>query len=380
MSVIQYRKSWWVNISLAGTRYRRRCPDNSKRGALAYEVVLRGRLARGEPIDGIAKLQAKAPAPTFNDFAQKWFNVYVVANNRFAEQRSKRYRLNKHLLPAFGAKRIDQITALDIEEYKSAKRNAGTQDKTLNNHLTILSRCLNSAREWDVIDKVPKIKWYPVDKTGRVDFLLREESDRLLAAAASEPFWYRMILTALRTGLRLGELIGLEWGDIDLDSGQLTVARSVVLGIAALPKSKKTKYVPIASDLAACLAAARQPAGLVFPRARGGYLTYCGVRKALNRVIGRAGLRHFGWHTLRHTFASQLVKRGIHLVAVQKLMRHETIEMTLRYSHLAQEDVDASVEVLTTPLGFALSRETGAVRTTATLLPTNAALPADVAA
>src|SRR4051812_16290490 len=116
MSVRKDKNSWWVDFRFNHVRYRKRSPDNSKGGAQAYEALLRQRLARGEALDN-----GLTPHPTFEEFAWKWFQEYVVPNNRFSEQRIKSYTLKSSLIPFFGKLPIDEIRTQHIEQYKARK-------------------------------------------------------------------------------------------------------------------------------------------------------------------------------------------------------------------------------------------------------------------
>ena len=176
------------------------------------------------------------------------------------------------------------------------------------------------------------------------DFLDFEEADRLLEAA--DPQWHLMILTALRTGLRQGELIPLRWDDVDLPGSKIRVRRSVWKGHVSTPKSGRFREVPLSAPLEQAFKAHRHLRGeLVFCAGDGSMLTYTGIRWPLWRACKRAGLRKVGWHALRHTFASHLAMKGIPLKVIQELLGHSTIEMTMRYAHLApcvhQDAVDA---------------------------------------
>src|SRR5882762_2081967 len=101
-------------------RYRKRSPKNSLAGAKAYELLLRQRIARGEPLNGHEENQGP-PVPTFKEFSEKWYETYVCTNNKPSEQKAKRVTLRAHLLPCFGPLRLDDISGLEIEEYKAAK-------------------------------------------------------------------------------------------------------------------------------------------------------------------------------------------------------------------------------------------------------------------
>jgi SOS response regulatory protein OraA/RecX len=130
------KKSWWVDLRVNYTRYRKRSPENSRTGAQAYEATLRQKLARGESIDRVANEEKREQ--TFEQFARKWFEEYVVPNNKYSEQRTKRYLLNAFLIPFFGKMLIAQITARDIERYKAHEIKNGAISKTLKNRLTVL--------------------------------------------------------------------------------------------------------------------------------------------------------------------------------------------------------------------------------------------------
>ena len=261
MSTRKIRNSWWVDFRFRRVRYRIRSTENSKAGAAAYEVVLRQRLSCGEPIDGRQKDQISIP-PTFKEFSEQWHSTYVCNNNKISEQKSKYFTLNAHLIPFFGQKRIDQISSLIIEEYKAKKRGSGLAPKTINNHLSVLSKCLHTAQEWVGLTGIPKIKLLKVPPQP-FDFLSRDESEKLLDAI-NHPVWHAMVLVALRTGLRLGELLALEWPDIDMEMRMLTVKHSISRGVIGTPKSNKERYIPLTKETCDVLKQIKKPRGFVF--------------------------------------------------------------------------------------------------------------------
>src|SRR5579872_5774074 len=105
MAVRMIKKSWWIDFRVDHTRYRKRSPENSRAGALAYEAVLRQKFARGE--DNIGKQQNASQ--TFDEFAWRWFEEYVVPNNKPSEQRTKKYILSGSLVPFLGRTKIQEI-------------------------------------------------------------------------------------------------------------------------------------------------------------------------------------------------------------------------------------------------------------------------------
>src|SRR5438034_11421720 len=109
MAVRKIINTWWVDFWFCNTRYRKRSPEKTRTGAKEYETTLRHKLARGEPIDNVTNEAEQGQA--FEQFARKWFEDYVVPNNKYSEQRAKKYILSAFLIPYFGKKQITQITA-----------------------------------------------------------------------------------------------------------------------------------------------------------------------------------------------------------------------------------------------------------------------------
>jgi integrase len=175
------------------------------------------------------------------------------------------------------------------------------------------------------------------------------ELDRDLIARHSggiDPSWRPMITVAVRTGLRLGELLALGWTDVDLKAGRLFVRRAVARGIMGTPKNGRSREVALSKQAAAALEALPRRGSFVFSRADGVMLTKDETKAPLRNALKSAGLRHIGWHVLRHTFASHLVMRGAPIKAVQELLGHSTIEMTMRYAHLSPDARRDAVRLL----------------------------------
>jgi len=351
MATRKFRNTWWVDFRFEGVRYRKRSPENSKKGALAYEARLRERLARTGEINDEKKRKEfsesiKRKEITFSEFSAKWLNSYVKANNKPSEQYNKAITLRAHLVPYFGAMRLSSISAEHIEQYKACKRKAGLSERTVNLHLGCLAKCLRCAHEWGNTDFVPIIKKIKAP-TPEMSFLTPQESDRLLEyTRANEPIWHPMILTALRTGMRRGELFALHWEDVDLNRRKITVRRSMVNGLMSSPKSHRTRYVPISPELITILSALARPRGHVFLSEKGTPMGWHYAHKHLHRIMLAAGVKPVQWHAFRHTFASQLASAGVPLTVVKELLGHSDIQMTMRYAHFAPSLYDSAVDVL----------------------------------
>ena len=140
-----------------------------------------------------------------------------------------------------------------------------------------------------------------------------------------------MVLSAMNTGLRRGELFHLQWTDVDLSGNNLTVRGGTA-------KSGNTRYVPLHEEATRVLRRWHKNARgstFVFPGENGGRLK--SVQTAWRRLLRDAGIREFRWLDLRHHFASQLVMAGVDLNTVRELLGHSDIAMTLRYAHLSPD-------------------------------------------
>ncbi|NVB39585.1 tyrosine-type recombinase/integrase [Pseudenhygromyxa sp. WMMC2535] len=320
-------------------------PVQTKRGAEQYEREVRQALLDG----AFGKEEAPAPAPvqapTFGEFAEEFLANYAEVNNKHSEVVSKRTIFGKHLVPFFGRMRLGDIGMREIERYKAAKLKTHAK-KTVNNQLTVLRKTLTTAVDWGLLEQVPRIVWLaaPAPSFRFLDF---DEADRLIAASESEPEWQGMIVLALRTGLRLGEPRALQWGDIDLARGRMLVQRSVTRGVIGTPKSGKSRDMPLGASVVQALQRHRHLRGpWVFCQEDGNMLSKGQTKWPLRRAQRKAGILELGWHDLRHSFASHLVMRGVPLKAVQELLGHQSIDITMRYAHLAESTLRDAVELL----------------------------------
>jgi integrase len=303
----------------------------------------------------------KKEVPTVAEFKEK-FVTYSKTNNKPSTVYAKEWMLRVHLIPFFGSMRLDQIGPAEIEAFKAKKLGEKQDRKSINNHLTALRKMLNLAQEWGVVDRVPKIRGFKLKHqlVTSDEFLDFEETDRFLRAAAPE--WRVFLTTALKTGLRVGELLALKWEDLDLVAGRLVVRRTLWHGQEGPPKGGQNRTVPLSPDALASLKGHRHLRGpYVFCDPSGARLTHSMVKDVVPSTCLRAKLgKRITTHGLRHTFASHLVMRGASLKAVQELLGHESIEMTLRYSHLTPDVRRDAVNLLDGPAGTVnVGRHTG---------------------
>lgn len=347
MSVRKRGERWIVDIDFehpdgARERIRKVSPVQTKRGAEAYEREVRQALLSGT-YNG--KEEESKQVVTLTEFAKEFMETYSRNNNKPSEIRNKESALRVHIVPYFGAQRLDQIGERDIERYKAKLLQSGLSPKSINNYLACLRRLFAVAKEWGVIERVPDVKWLKVPPQS-FDFLDFDETDAIIDGA--EDKWRAMIVVALKTGLRQGELWELRRSDVVQNVGLLRVSRSNFRGQITATKSGKAREVPLCDTAREALIAqlASHKHELVFCEKDGTPINALHCRRPLYRACEAAGLREIGWHVLRHTFASHLVMRGAPLKVVQELLGHGSMAMTLRYSHLSPEAKQSAIHLL----------------------------------
>lgn len=345
MSIRKLRDRWSVDIRHNNRRYRISSPENTRSGAKAYEAFLLQQLSRG--INPFEEKKEKKFL-TFEEFAWKWVDLYVKNNNKISGVRGKTSTLKTHLVPFFGKCKLNEITNFLIEEYKASIIKKGLCNKTVNNHLTMLNTCLAYAVEWGELETLPRVKRLQVPPQ-KFDFLTFEESEMLINKATG--IWKEMILFALHTGMRYGEIRAITWQCINWDNKLLTVKSAFYRDILGSTKSNKERHIPLSPRLFEVLEKRKKVRGFIFADKSGDYLKENLPRQALRRIIEqtelkRANNRKIGWHALRHTFASQLAMRGAPLSAVQQLLGHSDIQTTMKYAHLSPSALDNAIRLL----------------------------------
>ena len=351
VTVRAYRSGGWmvdINTRLSnGTRHRerRRLSIAAKSAAQRWGQDRERHLLQHGPT------QPKKEVPTLDQFASRFIEGYARANRQKASGiAAKEMIVRVHLAPALGAKPLDTITNEDVQRLKHRLLNKAK--KTVNNILTVLNVMLKKAVEWDVIERLPcTIKVLPVSQ-GSTQFYDFDEFERLATAAkTTDPRAYVLVLLAGEAGLRLGEMVALEWSDIDFAKGQVCVQRSAWKGQVASPKGGRLRYVPLTDRLAAALREHRHLRGprVLYQNDGSSPLTEGLVQGFVRRAAQRAGLRNNGPHMLRHSFCSHLAMRGAPARAIQDLAGHANLSTTQRYMHLTPAAVESAIRLLESP-------------------------------
>lgn len=379
---------WYVFVNHRGMR-KARCIGTSREAAEQVRREIEQRLALGTfRIDAEA-----AKRPTFREYTEQWM-AHVRANLKRSTSDSYQGILNSHLLPRFGHLHFDAISRKELKSYIVELADSGKLARnTVRNVFASLRAIFTQAVEDELIEMNPAIRLgrfnHARDRVRQVEFLTREEAEQLLATAKEFcPARYPLFMTGLRAGLRLGELLALQWDSIQFGLSEsdpnrhILVRRNIVRGEQTDPKNHKSRRVDMSKELRAVLIELRDRAMLramergewdergqpgmpkfVFPSDTGGPLDGSNVyHRDFLPCLEAAGLRHVTFHALRHTFASLLIQGGASLVYVKEQMGHSSIQVTVdTYGHLIPGGNIAWIDGLdsrTSPQGNATPAQT----------------------
>lgn len=332
-------------------------------GVQHKRVIARVWIGRGQPTDGYltkrgaqraldeilieerrrvpgSAVRARSPV-TFEEAAAEWLRYLRDDRGRRASTvRDYERVLRKWLMPVFGPAHIEAISARDIDRFRAALVADGLlTPRTINKYLAQLHAIFRRAQRVYGLAGNPAAgaERQPVRRSGDFDVLSVEEIGQLVAAAISE-LDGAIFLTAAFAGLRLGELRGLRWADVDLTKRLIHVRRSYVMGEAGPPKSGRVRSVPMVDDVAEALTRLRERErftgddDLVFAGPLGNPFEDSALRRRFYAALERAGLKHIRFHDLRHSFGT-LAVQVFPLTDVKAFMGHADIATTMIYVH-----------------------------------------------
>ncbi|MCH9032289.1 MAG: site-specific integrase [candidate division Zixibacteria bacterium] len=332
-SVIKRSGSWYA-VYRVGGRQKWEKAGTLKRSA---ERILTKRL---EELN--TGLFVDEPKIRFSEFARKWLTDYVKVSVKESTYVSYEAIVRLHLNPHFGEFWLNQITPVQIQNLVSRKISRdGLSPKSVVNILAPLKEMFKHAVLWGYLRRNPaSLINNPRIEQKEMDFLTPSEICLLMENVL--PKYHTLFLTAIMTGMRRGEILGLQWDDIDWRSSQICVRRSLYKGKFISPKSKRAlRRITMSPMLREGLEqhrllAPRSEMDLVFCQDNGKPIQPDNmVKREFLPALQRAGLRRIRFHDLRHTFASLLIAQGENVKIVQNQLGHSSATTTLdRYGHL----------------------------------------------
>ena len=295
----------------------------------------------------------------FSQFVAECFEPGILPTLKFATREIYSLLLRKLLIPRFGDNRLCDISRVEIQQYLLEKLRQGFAWETTNHLRHLLSKAMGTALNWEYVPSNPVRGVKMPERTlKRPHRFLSPEEVRRLVAASKEPT-RTIILLATMTGLRIGEILALRWGSVELLRSTLLVAETYYKGHFGSPKTRASRReVPLAPAVVRELkglysrSTDHSPGALVFATAQGAPLSADNLRKkSLRTACKRAGLPRIDWHTLRHTHGTLLHSQRTPLKVAQAQPGHSHIATTLEvYTHASVSAQRDAVNLLESQL------------------------------
>jgi integrase len=286
------------------------------------------------------------------EFAAIW-QEHVLVGSKPSSIRSAKSHLNVHILPHFGKRGLDEIGVQAQQFFMTKLAQANLSRKTILNVLSTLASILQTAKGWGYVCQMVDYKSLiiPTEEVrSEARFFTLEEVGRIIAAAR-EPYKTMFWLLAM-TGMRAGEMLGLQWGDIDFEKGVVHIRRSAWYGRVQTTKTKNSEaIIPLPGILGVTLRTFREqwksnPDGFLFvTRNRRPPSSNKVVEYGLWPVLDLLGIRRCGLHAFRHTHTSLLLDTGATPKVMQEQLRHADPRVTLGiYAHVLGDAHREAVE------------------------------------
>ena len=347
MAVYKRAKVWWYRFRWNNEEVRESTKQTNKRVAEQMEAAHKTSLAMGE-----VGIRERVKVPTLKEFGDDFMKAIET---QCAEKpgtvefyRSRYATLTESEL---GKRQLDEIDEAIVEKYRQtravskSRRNLTLSPASVNRELATLRRALRLAFEWKILDRVPRIKLLRGEKNR--ESILPHDLEAAYFAALPSPLC-DMAMILIDTGLRLGELISLDWRQVKLDVadgarfGYLTI-------LSGKAKSGKSRNVPLSvRTVEVFRRQGPKVAGLVFHREDGSPVQQSLMGQQHNRARTLLKLpADFVLHSLRHTFGTRLGEAGADAFTIMKLMGHSTVTVSQRYVHPSPEAVELVYERFT---------------------------------
>lgn len=285
---------------------------------------------------------------TIGQYLETWLSDYAKIN--LSPRGFERYQAicRQHLIPAFGYIALTQLRPEHLQKHYTATLDSGLSARTIRYHHAVIHKALQTALEWGILSRnVADAVRPPKAKDIEMQTWDEFEVSRFLEIAQASPY-FALFHTALYTGMRRSELLGLQWQDLDFLFSQVSVNRSLHhlkdgSYVFTQPKSAKSRRnIALSPSAILVLREHREKQdtrtdnqSLVFCQPDGKPLRPNTVTRTWQTIATRAGLKNIRLHDARHTHASLMLRQGVHPKIVQERLGHSSIAITLDiYSHV----------------------------------------------
>jgi integrase len=332
MGLVKRGTMWWMSFMYQGQQVRRSTGTTDKRLAEAVLGQVKVQILEGRFFE-----KAETQQRTLTELLDRYISEHAMRRANYPRELTS----VKTLKSFFGTPTLDQVTPKRIVAYKNQRYTDGVKPATINRELATLKKAFNLARrewEWCTDNPVCRVSMERENNT-RDRWLTVDEETRLLHAAS--PWLRELMLFAMHTGMRMGEILSITWCGVDLFRRTVTVFKS---------KNGERRTIPLnqtALDLLKHKDGSRSvDTELVFPSEAQTRLNASNISRSLHLALEKAKMTDFHFHDLRHTCATRMVQAGVDLYKVQRLLGHKSPIMTQRYAHHCPESLRDGVEVL----------------------------------
>lgn len=356
-SIGRYRGRWVARFSTADGKRK------SIYGDTRVEVAQKLAAATRDRDAGLPTLNEQT---TLAEFLARWLEQSVKSRNRPATVEAYASHVRVHLVPALGNVRLARLTPDDVERFMAKKLAGGLAASTVTRIRATLRRALSLALKQGLVARnVAALADPPRVKPTQFESLTVEQARTFLEAVRGHRL-EALFVVAIATGLRQGELLGLQWDDVDFEGKRLAVRRALqrLGGVATFvePKTARSRRTIALPPVALVQLLAQQvrhtqaagdhkgegrwnPFGLVFPSVDGTPLDAPNVTHTFQKVLREAGLPRVRFHDLRHTCASLLLAQGANMRVIMEQLGHSQISLTMNtYSHVMPEAMQDAAE------------------------------------
>lgn len=319
------KERWYIYYRVDGERIRK-AVKNAQSRADALKVL---QIQVADAFRGKYGFKREEKRIKFMKFADLYLENSKPNKKSWSEER---YRIEAHLKPFFGELELKSISSLLIEKYRLKRLKTGVKNSTTNRELALLKVIFSRAIDWSfaVENPVRKVKFFSEKDNLKERVLTLEEETKILEVSAEH--LKPILIFALNTGMRRGEILNLKWDQINLSKRFIQVENT---------KSGSNRVIPINDVLMEELLRLKklnENSMFVFLNKS--------VRTAFENACSRAGIDNLRFHDLRHTFATRLVEHGVDLITIKELLGHHSVKVTERYTHSNSDQKKKAVDIL----------------------------------
>ena len=323
---------WWIRYTGLDGKQKRES-SGSKKFSEAELLLVKRKQAVGKGEEPEVK---PIPNYSFRELSEK-YQTWISGRQNSAKV--KGYIIGQ-LLSVYGDIPLKRFNTAIVDQLQTDLINKGYKPSSNNKVTNVLKHMFNKALDWemvteDVLKRIRKVK--PLrDGAKRLRFLSVDEAQFLVNCC--DEHLKPVVITALNTGMRRGEILSLTWDRVDLRHGFIKLDKT---------KNGERRDIPINDTLKATLQGLKRRLDIphVFYDSAAGK-PYQDVKRSFHTALRRSKIQDFHFHDLRHTFASHLVMAGVDITTVSRLLGHKSLTMTLRYAHLAPNHLQNAVSVL----------------------------------